>query len=140
MFDASVADLIRSAKALRPEGPVAKRLNSRYEAGRRSGAWQQMRVNQGQKFVIGGYRPTAKNFDALIFGYYEDNDLVFSRNEVQNSARVGDSRRSRRVDRFVPIGDGREKAPINPGRDGSFIPEGKHNFVLVRRSHSTLAK
>ncbi len=34
---------------------VAKRLDSRYEAGLRSGAWQKMRVNRGQEFVIGGY-------------------------------------------------------------------------------------
>ncbi len=68
-FDASLADLIRSVKAQGLEGLVAKRLDSRYEAGMRSGAWQKMRVNQGQEFVIGGYTPTAKNFDALIFGY-----------------------------------------------------------------------
>jgi ATP-dependent DNA ligase len=68
-FDASLPDLIRSVKAQGLEGLVAKRLDSRYEAGMRSGAWQKMRVNQGQEFVIGGYTPTAKNFDALIFGY-----------------------------------------------------------------------
>jgi ATP-dependent DNA ligase len=36
-----------------------------------------MRVNQGQEFVIGGYTPTPKNFDALIFGYYEDGKLLY---------------------------------------------------------------
>jgi bifunctional non-homologous end joining protein LigD len=36
-----------------------------------------MRVNQGQEFVIGGYTPTPKNFDALIFGYYEGNRLLY---------------------------------------------------------------
>ena len=34
--------------------------------------------NQGQEFVIGGYTPTAKNFDALIFGYYEGNNLMYA--------------------------------------------------------------
>ena len=48
------------------EGLVAKRLNSRYEAGLRSGAWQKMRVNRGQEFVIGGYTVGAKTFDPLI--------------------------------------------------------------------------
>lgn len=36
-----------------------------------------MRVNQGQEFVIGGYTPTDRNFDALIFGYYEGDQLIY---------------------------------------------------------------
>ena len=35
-----------------------------YEPGMRTGAWRKMRVNLGQEFVIGGYTPSAKNFDA----------------------------------------------------------------------------
>src|SRR5436190_154618 len=42
-----------------------------------SGAWQKMRVNRGQEFVIGGYTPSASNFDALIFGYYEGDKLQY---------------------------------------------------------------
>jgi ATP-dependent DNA ligase len=58
------------------EGLVAKRRGSVYESGQRSGAWLKMRVNRGQEFVIGGYTPGPKNFDALIFGYYEGNKLI----------------------------------------------------------------
>jgi DNA ligase D-like protein (predicted ligase) len=76
-FDADLPDLIRSVKTQGLEGLVAKRLDSRYEPGVRSGAWQKMRVNQGQEFVIGGYTPSAKNFDALIFGYYEGDKLKY---------------------------------------------------------------
>ena len=36
-----------------------------------------MRVNQGQEFVIGGYTPSPKNFDAVIFGYYEGDRLLY---------------------------------------------------------------
>ena len=36
-----------------------------------------MRINQGQEFVIGGYTPSPKNFDALIFGYYEGKRLMY---------------------------------------------------------------
>lgn len=36
-----------------------------------------MRVNQQQEFVIGGYTPTAKNFDALTFGYYKGGKLMY---------------------------------------------------------------
>jgi DNA ligase D-like protein (predicted ligase) len=76
-FDASLPDLIRSVKTQGLEGLVGKRLDSRYEPGVRSGAWQKMRVNRGQEFVIGGYTPTATNFDALIFGYYEGDQLKY---------------------------------------------------------------
>jgi bifunctional non-homologous end joining protein LigD len=72
VLEASLPDLIRSVKAQGLEGIVAKRADSRYEPGQRSGAWQKMRVNQGQEFVIGGYTPLGRNFDAIIFGYYDD--------------------------------------------------------------------
>ena len=52
-------------------------MDSGYESGQRSGAWQKMRINQGQEFVIGGYTVGAKRFDALIFGYYEGDRLVY---------------------------------------------------------------
>jgi bifunctional non-homologous end joining protein LigD len=77
-LDAPFPDVIRAVKAHKLEGIVAKRLDSRYEAGQRSGAWQKMRVSQGQGFVIGGYTPSQKNFDALIFGYYEGGHLLYT--------------------------------------------------------------
>jgi ATP-dependent DNA ligase len=78
VLEANLPDLIESVKAQALEGLVAKRLDSRYEPGQRSGAWQKMRVNQGQEFVIGGYTPSPKNFDALIFGYYEGGKLMYA--------------------------------------------------------------
>ena|SRR5438270_13125098 len=78
ILEASLSDLIRSVKEQGLEGIVAKRLDSRYEPGVRSGAWQKMRVNQGQEFVIGGYTPSDKNFDALVFGYYQGKDLIYA--------------------------------------------------------------
>jgi bifunctional non-homologous end joining protein LigD len=77
-FQASVADLVQSVKAQGLEGLVAKRADSRYEPGERSGAWQKMRVNRGQEFVIGGYTVGGKTFDALIFGYYEGGKLIYA--------------------------------------------------------------
>jgi bifunctional non-homologous end joining protein LigD len=55
LLEATLRDLIQSVKAQGLEGLVAKRRDSRYEPGLRSGAWQKMRINQGQEFVIGGY-------------------------------------------------------------------------------------
>jgi DNA ligase D-like protein (predicted ligase) len=77
-LDASLPVLIESVKEQRLEGLVAKRLNSPYEAGLRSGAWQKMRVNRGQEFVLGGYTVGTKTFDALIFGYYEGDRLIYA--------------------------------------------------------------
>jgi ATP-dependent DNA ligase len=75
---ASLPDLIRGVTAHGLEGIVAKRVDSRYEPGQRSGAWQKMRINAGQEFVIGGYTPSPKNFDALIFGYYQGKELLYA--------------------------------------------------------------
>ena len=78
VFDASLPDLIASVRRQGLEGIVAKRLDSRYEPGQRSGAWQKMRVNQGQKFVIGGYTLAGRAFDAVIYGYYEGDRLMYA--------------------------------------------------------------
>ncbi len=64
VLDAALPDLIRSVKEQGLEGLVAKRKDSKYEPGLRSGVWQKMRINAGQELVIGGYTPSAKNFDA----------------------------------------------------------------------------
>ena len=77
-LEAPLRDLIHSVKAHGLEGLVAKRRNSRYEPGLRSGAWMKMRVNRGQEFVIGGYTIGTKTFDALIFGYYEGDRLIYA--------------------------------------------------------------
>jgi bifunctional non-homologous end joining protein LigD len=37
-----------------------------------------MRVNRGQEFVIGGYTVGTKTFDALVFGYYEADRLIYA--------------------------------------------------------------
>ena len=76
-LDAPLPELIRSVREQKLEGLIAKRRDSRYEPGQRSGAWLKMRVNRGQEFVIGGYTPSPKNFDALIFGYYQSGKLIY---------------------------------------------------------------
>jgi bifunctional non-homologous end joining protein LigD len=77
-LEAGLSDLIRSVKANSLEGLIAKRRDSRYEPGQRSGAWQKMRVNREQAFVIGGYTPASRNFDALVFGYYDGGKLMYA--------------------------------------------------------------
>jgi bifunctional non-homologous end joining protein LigD len=77
-LDASLPELIRSVKAHGLEGLVAKRHDSRYESGLRSGTWQKMRINRGQAFVIAGYRLSPKNFDAIVFGCYDSGKLIYA--------------------------------------------------------------
>ena len=60
------------------EGIIAKRSDSPYEPGKRSGLWQKYRLNLQQEFVIGGYTRGANGFDALIIGFYRGKDLIFT--------------------------------------------------------------
>ena len=78
ILEGSLKDLVHSVKVQGLEGLVAKRQDSKYEPGLRSGAWQKMRVNRGQEFVIAGYTPSPKNFDAIIFGYYDGPRLIYA--------------------------------------------------------------
>ena len=92
ILDASLNGLIRSVKEQGLEGLIAKRRDSKYEAGLSSGAWMKMRVNQGQELVIAGYTPSPKNFDSLVIGYYEDGKLMYAartRNGFTPASRVG---------------------------------------------------
>jgi bifunctional non-homologous end joining protein LigD len=75
---ATLSNLIEAVKAQGFEGLVAKRRNSRYEPGKRSGAWQKMRVNRRQDFVIGGYAVGGNPFDAIVFGFYEGKRLMYA--------------------------------------------------------------
>lgn len=76
-LNASLSDVVTAIRAQGLEGVVAKNLNGSYEPGRRSGSWRKMRINRGQEFVIGGYTVGANTFDAVIFGYYENEKLVY---------------------------------------------------------------
>ncbi len=78
VLEGNLKDLIQSVKAQGLEGLVAKRRGSGYEPGLRSGAWQKMRVNQGQEFVIGGYTVGGATFDAMVFGYYDGEKLMYA--------------------------------------------------------------
>src|SRR3954467_607784 len=46
-LDATLPTLIKAVRTIGFEGLVAKRLDSKYEPGLRSGAWLKMRINQG---------------------------------------------------------------------------------------------
>jgi bifunctional non-homologous end joining protein LigD len=68
---------MHTAKELGFEGIVAKRKDSIYESGKRSGAWVKYRVNRAQEFVIGGYVPR-NPLDSILVGYYERDKLMYA--------------------------------------------------------------
>ena len=74
---ASANDMIRAITELGLEGIIAKRQDSLYESGKRSGAWVKYKVNKGQEFVVGGYTP-GNPFDAIIVGYYQGDKLLYA--------------------------------------------------------------
>jgi bifunctional non-homologous end joining protein LigD len=76
-IDATPAELIPLVKEFGFEGVIAKRKDSCYEPGKRTGAWLKCKVNRGQEFVIGGYTP-GNPLDALIVGYYEGDRLLYA--------------------------------------------------------------
>ena len=64
------------------EGVVAKRLDSRYEPGRRSGNWLKIKNTLRQELVIAGWIPgegrRTDRIGALLVGYYEDGKLRYA--------------------------------------------------------------
>ena len=77
-FEASGAELMASVRSNGLEGVVAKRRDSLYKPGDRSGAWVKVRANRGQEFVIGGYLPGSATFDSILVRYYEGRDLMYA--------------------------------------------------------------
>lgn len=73
-----VANILKFVAKAGLEGVVAKRSDSVYEPGKRTGLWSKHRINQGQEFVVGGYTPGGNGFDAVIIGFYRGKDLIYA--------------------------------------------------------------
>ena len=64
--------MLQASRDKQLEGIVAKRLDSTYEAGKRTGAWLKIKIQQRQEFVIGGYVAGERHaIGALLLGYYD---------------------------------------------------------------------
>jgi bifunctional non-homologous end joining protein LigD len=61
---------------------VAKRLDSAYEPGRRTGAWLKIKNTRRQELVIGGWLPgegrRSERIGALLMGYYDGSAFVYA--------------------------------------------------------------
>ncbi len=63
------------------EGIIAKKLNSEYCPGERSGDWIKIKNVMREEFVIGGItkpKGTRKGFGSLIVGYYKGDKLIYA--------------------------------------------------------------
>jgi DNA ligase D-like protein (predicted ligase) len=74
----TAAQVAAAVRQLGLEGVIAKRRDSRYAAGQRSGAWVKLKLDRQQEIVVGGYRPGPHGVDALLVGYYEARQLRFA--------------------------------------------------------------
>ena len=70
--------IIEAVRGLGLEGIVAKRRDSRYEPGQRSGSWLKLKLDKQQEFIVGGYRPGGHGVDALLVGFHDPTQLRFA--------------------------------------------------------------
>ncbi len=62
------------------EGVIAKKKDSSYRPGKRSGNWLKIKSEMEQEAVVGGFtepRGSRKHFGSLVLGVYEDDKLQF---------------------------------------------------------------
>jgi bifunctional non-homologous end joining protein LigD len=74
-------EVLRASLESGLEGVVGKRKDSRYEPGRRSGAWVKVKATQSGDFVIGGYtegKGSRRELGALLVGYWKGNRLRYA--------------------------------------------------------------
>jgi DNA ligase D-like protein (predicted ligase) len=76
--DRSATEMLKFVKSNGLEGAVAKRSDSVYQPGQRTGLWSKYRVNLGQEFVVGGYVPSHLGVDSLVVGFYRGKDLIYA--------------------------------------------------------------
>jgi bifunctional non-homologous end joining protein LigD len=74
----TAAEIAEAVRGLGLEGVVAKRKDSSYEPGERSGAWRKLKLERQQEFVVGGYRPGSNGVDALLVGHHDATGLRFA--------------------------------------------------------------
>jgi bifunctional non-homologous end joining protein LigD len=72
------AAIIRTVAGAGLEGVVAKKRDSLYRAGTRVTSWLKLKLNKGQEFVIGAYKPDAGSFQSILVGYHEGRKLIFA--------------------------------------------------------------
>jgi bifunctional non-homologous end joining protein LigD len=112
------------------EGVLAKRLDSRYRPGERSGEWLKIKNVNRQELAIGGWLPGKGRrngqIGALLMGYYEQEKNA-SR-ELRYAGRVGTGFDERELKRLAAELDGRRRPDspfarhgVQPPRNARFV-------------------
>jgi len=76
--DKSAKEMLAFVKKVGLEGVIAKRADSVYQPGKRTGLWSKYRLNLDQEFVIGGYVPSGLGLDSIVIGFYKDKELFYA--------------------------------------------------------------
>jgi bifunctional non-homologous end joining protein LigD len=95
------AAVIRTVAAAGLEGVIAKKRDSVYRAGTRVTTWLKLKLNKGQEFVIGGYKPDAGSFQSILVGYYDAKKLIFAGKVRQGFNPVGRARLLKEMTPFL---------------------------------------
>lgn len=74
-FEGPADKIVAAVEQMKLEGVIAKRRDSVYQAGERSGAWVKFKLSPEQEFVIGGFK-RGTPLESLVVGYYEDGKLM----------------------------------------------------------------
>jgi len=106
-------EVLEASAAQGLEGVVAKRLDSTYEPGRRTGTWVKVKNLRRQEFVVGGWMPgkgsrTAR-VGALLLGVHDQNG------RLRYAGRVGSGFTEQELDRLAGLlaGLSRERSPFS---------------------------
>jgi bifunctional non-homologous end joining protein LigD len=80
-FEGDGDQIFKAAVETGMEGIVAKKKQSLYEAGKRTGSWQKVKSTQSDEFVVGGFAAGAGKrsgtFASLLLGYFDGKKLVY---------------------------------------------------------------
>jgi bifunctional non-homologous end joining protein LigD len=118
--DTPGAQLLAATAQQGLEGIVAKRRDSRYEPGRRTGAWIKIKHVARQEVVIGGWLPgegrRSERIGALLMGVHEDGSTPSGAAPLRYAGRVGTGFTDRTLDelteRLRPLRT--DQAPFDP--------------------------
>lgn len=75
-FETDGATVLDSARELKLEGIISKKLSAPYHSGRTE-SWTKAKARAGQEVVIGGWKTTNGKFRSLMAGVYRGNHLTF---------------------------------------------------------------
>lgn len=123
------AALLEATRAQGLEGVLAKRLDARYEPGRRSGAWRKVKHLRAQELVVGGWLPGAgarrDTFGSLLVGYHDDQGALRFAGRVGTGFRDADLRSlaamlEARAPATCPFAEP-ASLPLEVRRDGRFV-------------------